>query len=116
VLAPNLLKGKDTIWDVDLAVARSLIFDDGHNWNAISVCFRDFAGSFLGVITVDLDQMSPCFELSLDKIVELIYLLLLLLLLAVLLLLAILLLLVIHCESICHNIIVNIFILIISNK
>jgi hypothetical protein len=127
MLAEELLEGVDTIWDINLKVTAPLVLDDSQNWNSLGMCFRDSAGSFLGVIAIDLDKMGPGFELSLDIVGELIHRLVLLILLVLLLLTVLLLLLptvvvwlqqllllLNHRESIGHNN-KNIF-FIINNK
>jgi hypothetical protein len=84
VLAEPLLHSVHTVGDIDLAIAHSLVFNDGHYWNTVVMVLRYHPWSFLGIVAVNLDQMGSLFEFTLHSIVELVDLVGVLLLLLVL--------------------------------
>lgn len=115
VLSEVLLHGVHSVWNIDLAIATFLVFNDSHDWNSLMMCLRDFSWGVFRIVAIDQDQVGSCLEFTLNSIKKLVswclwcliatlaaVLLAISLVVALVSTLEQLLLLVNHCKSICH--------------
>lgn len=67
-----MLKSHDTMRNIQFEVAAARRIDNDHDRDTLVVLVRDQARALIGVIRIQLNQVSPLADLSLDWITQLV--------------------------------------------